>query len=450
MKYFNIPIPVSCYFVIFCISFISFGCPSKSSSITQSPTVAGNSTPKSTDLKLENDTAQVTPIATKPKPKINPALEANIFLENSGSMFGYVAKGGNFVEVVSQLAGDCDLEFGKVNYTLVNGSQTNLGNDLSNFISTLSLAGMNKGDVSTSNLNEIFELGLENAGGESISIIISDGIYSVKCDDGLSSNCMIAKLKGQSIETRNAYIKRLQTEKISTYLVKFESFFDGYYYPADGGKQIISQNRPFFMWLFGNEEIISRFFNEDYFKNLPGFQDIAKFVHVQDNLISAQISIHDVIGQFKVKDPKSLVIEDAKFNSRLKELRFSIALDFSKTPYSSSYFFNKNIYENNLGYEVAEIVDPEKLNPQAKAHLMGYYSHILTLKKSGNPFGELNLVIKNEVPDWIDESSIDNDTNIKGNTKQTFGFKYLTDGISNAYKKVNDKENIVEFKIKIK
>ena len=135
--------------------------------------------------------------------------------------------------------------------------------------------------------------------------------------------------------------------------------------------------------------------------------------------------------------------------NRNREFSFSMAFDFSGIPVASEYFFNKNIYENNLNYEITEITTPDKINPLSRAGLVDSYTHVVTFNKTGYPCGTMNLNIKNSVPDWIEKTNMDDDDDIIGNTSQTFGFKHLIDGITNAYKKVNKKEYITQFEIKI-
>jgi hypothetical protein len=407
---------------------INYGCESKSKKLNKE---------KSSTSQKNNANLQTT------LPNQDGKLMANIYLENSGSMFGYISGGSNFIKVVSTIAGDCDLECSQVNYNLINATTTPLGQNLSSFTNSLSLSGMNKGNTATSDLNNIFEKVLSKAGEGSISCLISDGIYSVKADN------IITRLQTESMETRNAFVHRLKAENLTTYLIKYSSNFNGKYYPAKGGAVSINQDRPFFLWIIGNDQDIQKVFSEDYFSKLPGFQEIAIFVQLNNNPVPSQLCIHNQLGKYRFRNPKVLQLTDVEPN-RNRETSFSMAFDFSGIPVASDYFFNKDVYENDLKFEVTNITTPDNIAPTAKAGLQGTYTHVVTLKKTGYPCGKMNLSVMNNVPSWIEKTNIDNDDDIQNNTSQTLGFKYLIEGIANAYKKVNNRENITQFEINIR
>lgn len=368
---------------------------------------------------------------------------ANIYLENSGSMYGYVSGGGNFSSVVSTIAADCDLNFSKVNYNLVNGKSTNLGTSLESFLKPVSSVGsMNVGDPSTSDLNSIFEKTLEKAGNGNISILISDGIYSV------NGTGLISKLKTQSTLTRNKFVKRLKVKTLTTFLIKYESKFKGNYYPAKGGQIKIDQNRPYYVWVIGEPELIKDKFKEGYFQNQPGFVDIVKFIKLDGDDVGCQYVMHNEKGSSKVGSDK-LVLNDVDVNNK-REFAFSLAFDFSKVPYNEGYFKNNDVYKNNQGYKVTEISVSKDLKPVAKVGLDAEkFKHVVTFSKTGPPWGTMEVVVKNIVPNWIAETNTDDDSIIIDNVSQTFGFKYLIDGIANGYSYANNTEDIAKFQIKI-
>lgn len=369
-----------------------------------------------------------------------------IYLENSGSMFGYIRSGGNFVNVISQIAGDCDLEAKKVSYVLINGVETKLGANLSKFTKSLSVKGMRVGDPSTSDLNMIFSKALKNAGKGKISILISDGIYSVNG----SPSQLLAKLKTQSIITRNNFIKRLKEENLVTQLIKLKANFKGNYYPAAGGKVNINQERPYYVWVIGKKEYINKVFPDNYFEDLPGFIDVVKYIKLDENKPSCGLLKHKVKGNYTYR--LGLSLNDVEPRNLVTS--FSVGFDFSHIPLPSSYFDQTEIYRNNLGYKVVSVDHFSDLSSIAKASaqrsIKSNCSHIVTFEKRNAPWGNMNLVVKNLKPLWIDNTHDNDDANIKGDASKTFGFKFLTKGINDAYQKVNKSENIAEYKIIIK
>jgi hypothetical protein len=368
---------------------------------------------------------------------------ANIYLENSGSMYGYVSGGGNFSSVISTIAADCDLNFSKVNYNLVNAKFTNFGTDLASFLKPVSDVNyMKVGDPSTSDLNLIFENILEKSGNGNISILISDGIYSVK------GTGLISKLKTQSTLTRNKFVKRLKVENLTTFLIKYESKFKGNYYPAKGGLIKIDQDRPYYVWVIGESDLIKEKFKEGYFQNQPGFVDIVKFIKLDGDDVGCQYVMHNERGSSKVGSDK-LALNDVDVNNK-REFAFSLAFDFSKVPYNEGYFKNNDVYENNQGYTVTEVSASADLKPVAKVGLdTEKFKHVVTFSKTGPPWGIMEVVIKNRIPNWIEKTNTDDDSIIIDNTTQTFGFKYLIDGISKGYSYVKKTEDVAKFQINI-
>jgi hypothetical protein len=385
----------------------------------------------------------ITSEKKEPNLKLINQDTAHIYLENSGSMFGYVSGNGNFSSVVSTIAADCDLSFSKVNYNLVNGKSTNIGTNLASFLKPVAdVKAMKVGDPSTSDLNLIFEKILEKAGNGNISMLISDGIYSINGAE------LIQNLRSQSTLTRNNFVKRLRKESLTTFLIKYESKFTGNYYPAAGGEIRINQNRPYYVWVIGESELIKDKFKEGYFQNQPGFVDIVKFVKLNSGDVRCQYVMHNIKGSAKVGSDK-LVLNDADVNSK-REFAFSLAFNFSKVPYNDEYFRNNDVYANDKGYAVTEIISSKDLKPVAKVGLdTEKFKHVVTFSKTGPPWGTMQVLVKNIVPNWIEDTNTDDDSIIIDNTSQTFGFKYLIDGIAKGYSHVNNTENIAKFQIKI-
>lgn len=395
---------------------------------------------KSQEEKKIIHTSINTEVSTK---RLKPSI--NIYLENSGSMFGYVGSGGEFINVVAQIAGDCDLEAKETSYFLINGAETKLGSSLRKFTNTLSVKGMRIGDPSTSDLNKIFNMALNHAGKGNISILISDGIYSVN-----GSPCqLLAKLKTQSILTRNNFIKRLKDENLVTQLIKLKSSFAGYYYPASGGQIKINQKRPYYIWVIGEKEDIQNVFDFNYFGNLPGFVNEVKYIKLDNNKPECGLLRHKVKGNYTYKF--GLELNDVK--PRNLETSFSVGFEFADIPLPSSYFDQLDVYENELGYKAISVTHFDDLSPSERAsaqkNIKNHCTHIVTFEKHNAPWGLMNLKIKNLKPIWIDKTHDNDDSDIKGDVDRTFGFKYLIKGMDDAYRKVNKSENITEYKIKI-
>src|SRR5690606_10643828 len=113
--------------------------------------------------------------------EVKQIRKATYYLENSESMLGYVNGFTEFVDVVSELAEKPQFveenifrEFYFINGAGANIRKTYIGNNPSKLKSKLNPTGFRVGDITKSDLNNMFQIALDNAGGDSISIIFSD------------------------------------------------------------------------------------------------------------------------------------------------------------------------------------------------------------------------------------------------------------------------------------
>jgi hypothetical protein len=415
--------------LLLCSSLFSCSCSSPSSKRQKSKEV--------------KDSIQTTENLEAPSQINKP--DVKIYLENSGSMFGYLGAGGDFKNVVTRVAGDCDLEASAVSYSLINGKETKLGSDLKGFTDILSVSGLQKGDPSTSDLNGIFDKALKNANRGNVSILISDGIYSVNG----SPQQLLGDLQSQSVLTRNKFVRRLREENLITQLIKFKSEFSGYYYPAAGGQIMINQKRPYYIWLIGDKNDIKNLFADNYFEELPGFEDVVKYIKLEGKKPVCGLLRHNAKGSYTYK--RGLELKDVE--PRNLETAFSIGFDFKDIPLPSSYFDQLEVYQNELGYEVTSVKRFEDLSPSeiasAQTCIKSHCTHVVTFEKQRAPWGTMILQVKNLKPVWIDQTHDNDDSDIAGDENKTFGFKYLVKGLNDAYTNVNQTENLAEYIIKI-
>jgi len=76
-------------------------------------------------------------------------------------------------------------------------------------------------------------------------------------------------------------------------------------------------------------------------------------------------------------------------------------------------------------------------------------SHFITVFTDRSPFCDLKVSLKNVVPNWINETNTNSETDIRKDTSHTFGFEFLINAISDAYQYKNKEKNIVNFNFEI-
>lgn len=400
-------------------------------------------------LDYNLDTILTNNSDTKPKQKniIKPEkiAKAIFYIENSESMFGYVNGPTDYVDVVSDLSEKPEFVINNTNreFWFVNGGKeiklNKIGNDPILFKDKLNKQAFRVGNICESNLNLMFQIALEKAKKDTISILLSDGIYSVNGYDDLIK-------RGK--ETRSRFIERLTEGDLQTLILKMKSQFVGDYFPITGGRLNMSQNRPYYIWIFGDTDLLNKYFSDEYIKSLKNFQDAARFLKINQFQIPYEITSHNTIGSFRTERNSKNVLSDVKKNRNTKEFQFSIAVDFSDIPLSESYLISRKNYDiSNTDYDIVSL---EKANGIKLFNLNIKPTHIITLRTNKSPYGDLELSLLNSLPNWIDETNINNEDDIVGDERHTFGFKFLVNGIHAAYDEINQKENIATFKVQLK
>lgn len=381
----------------------------------------------------------------------------NFYFENSLSMNGYL-DGKNFKQTLYRIVGNANND--SINSYFVNSKAY----PEINILKRIENKNIKEGDVSTSDHGFIFTNAIKNSKNNNLCIVITDGIYSVKKGD----------LDLVEIKLENAFKNALQENEIETVVLKMTSNFRGQYYsescPKKGGVKV-NQVRPYYILLFGNKQVINEALEKIVIiDDLKGFNKQARFFITKDLKVDYTVLTkgEEKKGNFMPKDHNPIIkeIKKAKKFSKngvlLKDtyLQFGIAVDYSKLSIPDSYLNDKLNYsiEDNSGYDVIEIKDVknldkksesykriEELNEKGKLN----YSHIIVVQGKTNLYSDLKMDLNINFPKWIAETGTDNDCEIKDNISTTFAFDRLMNGISNAYKKVNNKDEYLKIKIKI-
>jgi hypothetical protein len=244
-------------------------------------------------------------------------------------------------------------------------------------------------------------------------------------------------------ETRSKFIERLGEGDLQTIMVKLYSHFDGYYFPVTGGRIKIKQTRPFYIWIFGRTELLNKYFSEEYIKSLKGYVDMARFLKFDELNIPYQAVNQNKIGSFKFDRRNKNILNDVKPDRNGQGFQFSFATDFASLPYSDSYIQTTNNYLcSDDNYIVTSVTKIKKKIYEVTSFTP---THLITISTQNSPYCELNVSLKNVVPIWIINTNSNDESNIKNDTTQTFGFKFLTNAISEAYSYKNKEKNITNF-----
>jgi hypothetical protein len=380
--------------------------------------------------------------------------KVTFFIENSGSMLGYVRKTNNYKSAIVGLSYSPDFDNSKKEFYFINGtnnkikkskfSQNLIGTDPELLKDNLNQSSFNKyGDIRFSDLTQLFEKALSCAKGSEISILVSDCIYDV----GEEADPLTA-LKIETEKTKKVFRDRMKTENIQTIIIKAESQFEGnYYFASKKGAQYINQKRPYYIIIFGDSRLLNKHFNEENItKIITGYVSMARFLKIDNLKIPYQSTSQNSKGKFKFDITNKNKLTNAEKDRHGKGFQFTIAVDYSSLPFQEAYYNAKENYSLSGAYTILDIYTPTNQIHEVKKFTP---SHLITIHTSSNPYGNIELNLKYIIPKWIKETSSVIESDIIGDVKHTYGFKYLTDAITEAYQYKNNQQNIGTFKIEI-
>lgn len=404
-------------------------------------------------------------------PKIDiDKIKVNVYIENSGSMNGYInASNSEFKQCIGSLLTDLPYTFNKdsievfyINEQIYKQAD---GNKLNDFINNISNKTFNVGKTTSSDINKIFGMILEKTNKNTISILYSDFIYSI---DGKSQSEIIDLLNSAKYSTKSAFMQYSKNNKsdLITSLYRYTSSFNGTYYNWKNGKEKISNKRPYFICVIGEKEIVSELNKNIDFDKYSGFtNNYTLSSSTFDIYYSVLLNTNNSNG-FKPsrKDrndntsafTRSIELGKRSRRNQNSNLQLSVVVDLSSIPIDNQYLNNPQNYYVNPDFKLIKTESYNKNNIHPSDYKMIFDAkinptHVLTFSSVSNNFQYLEFGLKNNIKNWISKYSNENDENTKVDSlklNQTFGISFLIGGIYDAYYQINNK-NEFYFKNKI-
>lgn len=379
----------------------------------------------------------------RPVQQAGAKADYNIYIENSGSMFGYVTKPTSFSNGVYSMITDLYAKnvAGKLNLFFINDSVCPQKpdadpRDIQAFIKNLSpqtLEGSGCG-VRNSQLPDIIKQVI-SAAPDKVSILISDCIFS---DNGGNAESSLDAAKN-SLEL---FVSReLSKREFSTVIIKLSSPYYGKYWIETSNRTkkwevLNGQNRPYYMLVFGKQDKLALFNERIRLKDYAGYENTFSLLPPAASHPPAQVIRNNRIGDFRIEQPATrLVINNASAGARAgasDEFQFCVAADLDRLAMDEAYLSNPANYELPSNYTLASISKTDPLNNES----LSGYTHVFALKTTDlKQNQEVFIKLKSKLPDWVSKTSTTDDGNPfdAGQQKQTFGLKYLVDGMAEAY-----------------
>lgn len=370
-----------------------------------------------------------TPIEDNP-----PVL--NVYVENSGSMYGYVGAGNNseFRNTVYNYLSDIEssITVSELNLNFINSDVIKEGSVIKDFVDklepkTFKVSGGNSG---ATDIAEILVKVYPQD--DTISLLVSDCIFS----PGRGKNAS-EYLVNQQIGIKSFLRKQHNFNSTGMIVYRMLGSFKGNYYDTIDNKRDFEGKRPYYLWLMGNVKDLQQIHNAT----------IGKMKSKPDEICMISNGIKDIKynivagGRYKPSHDTSNTVENLKKTKTAQGELYQIKVkaDFSNLLQCEEYLLDVSNYEtSNSKWKVSRV------SKQSDTE------YIITIESSVKQRGDITIKLKNIKPRWITELSDENGgfPNPDDTIQKTYGFSYLIGGLFDAY--TFDTDNLAELKITIK
>lgn len=343
--------------------------------------------------------------------------QIKVYIENSGSMDGYMGNGSQLKDAVySYVSTLAALSNTKPQLNFINSQVIPYDGSVKSFISDMNPETFRQagGSRANSDIAQMMETMLAAQGKNTVSIFVSDCILDVP--EGQANHFFI----NRQIDIRNAFTKqRRRMPGLSVEIFRLKSVFKGTYYYSKGSEEIDSLSRPYYLFVIGDRDVLASVNKKVPFSEIKhGIANYCAFTKYSDVPF-------DITNEFGVARKNSSECR----SDRKGKCHIKVKTNFLSTLQDDVYVMNPDNYRTqNAAVSVGAV---EKIDDE-----QSIYTHVLTVDMDGkmNPAGEQLRLIKQEVPSWLEAVNDDTGKEVRKNLEKTTGIKYIIGGIADAYK----------------
>lgn len=372
----------------------------------------------------------------------------NVYLENSGSMNGYVDNGQTLFQqdVFNYL---CDIHISEIasemNLHFINSEIIKKGSVIAAFIKNLTPNSFKTsgGQTATTDIADMFKQVLEHTDNNTVSVFISDCIFS----PGSIANPE-AYLANQQVGIKKSIADHLSKyPDFSVVVYQLYSNFKGTYYDYKNRGRYYNGERPYYIWVMGHTAHIAKLrakIPNDKFSGSGVANMWCASSHAVTN-VPYSVVPKAVKGDFRRNGNNAMSRikkENGEFafkvTANLDELELLLGNDYLMDSNNYSRLINK--YDTNEWYIGIE----RNSNSSSPA------THNITLGTSQNALnGNLSVALCCKAPKWAYELTDSDDSTLTSeNSKKTYGLKYMIDGVQQAFvAKTSGVYTVMDFKL---
>ena len=351
--------------------------------------------------KIELDWTSVSSI-----PIIPDSIILNVYVENSGSMNGYMCSGSNLKDAVYDYVSDLKKNTTICNLFYINSRIIPCNVSLDNYIKNLDPSSFAKagGNLKDTDLRSIFNLIMNRHEANTVSVFVSDCILDIpQSATDFFGNCQVSVKN-----TFNEAISKIPD--LGVEIVKLQSKFDGYWYCGKNKQKLDGVKRPYYIWIIGDKNILA--------------------------ILNEKVPIAHIIGgiddycAYSTSQPISFDIGQKRYAvNHSNIINVDVLADLRPSLQEESFWENIDHYspENPLQTKVLTVTPIS--SPGSK------YSHVINLEITSPQTLKAASFTLNypEIAQWVKLSN--DSTGIYNNSiDKTTGIQYLIQGVADAYR----------------
>jgi hypothetical protein len=402
-------------------------------------------------------------------PKKVTVEKINFFLENSRSMAGYIYFNTDFSSDVDNILVNLDKHFSSKVFPYTVGEEVgDYQGDIVKFRDDLNPTNNTRISIENSSLlHNILKKVMDSTGVNDISILVTDGIMSGSNED-LNRYDDSGQDKYFNIDNIDSGLRgditlalKSKGNKVIKILAYHSNFHSGrrvgsdwyYYYKADNNRysgrlEGVLPNRPYYLFIIGNEEQVRAFEEKTkgVFNPIKTIEIGFKYDQVDFKLTNSSQSKKSTRAKTIVNNGN--ISHELQFQKNSGLYRFSVLLNLAKADkmFNSKDYLRKylSVKITNKIYGNPEVVDLLTDNsndlwfPNTNKNEYKDFTHVVTFEVtdySPSKGDDVYFRLINDVEYWsgTSEWSNSNDLNMDLDDASTFGFKFLIQGIKNAY-----------------
>ncbi len=389
---------------------------------------ASQGTTASTDSNQQN---LATPMQDTIYIAENPVV--NVYLENSGSMNGYVDNGRTAFQqdVYNYL---CDVKISEIPSTInlhfINSQIINRGSVIADFINKLTPSSFRQagGQTGTTDIADVFKQILSRTDDNTVSIFVSDCIFSpgnVKSPEAYLANQQVG-IK----ECVADYLKNHSQLAILAY--QLYSRFDGVYYDYKNHRHQYKGDRPYYIWVIGHPLHIVKFRGNIPDSRFSG-NGVANIWCAFNATLDSKYSIlpNPKKGDFN-KNSKSEISRIKKDGNG--DFMFTIGAEMTSLELllGNDYLMDTDNYARLVNKQPS---DKWYIEVARNTVTSSPATHNISLMANNYvPKGNMTVALMCKTPQWVYEFTDEDDTELnENNCHKTYGLKYMFDGIQQAF-----------------